>query len=112
MSKRKALCVSQIATYLPTFRHLLTKQCSVCYALCRLTPTTWIVYGLSISQLDSTTTAMNFNGKVTTLRQFMADFFHFEKRMQWWCLLIIVAYIIGLRVAAVLALRYAKFLRR
>jgi hypothetical protein len=80
--------------------------------LLRLVPTTWVIYGLGISQLDSTTTMIRYNGQVTTLRAFMEQFFGYVPSMQWWCLLIMVAHIVFLRVVSVLALAYARFLRR
>lgn len=77
----------------------------------RVAPSTWILYGLATSQLTSDE-KISYNGKLTTITEFMEERFGFYTYMQWWCLLIVLAYIVFLRITSILALRYWNFLRR
>jgi hypothetical protein len=52
------------------------------------------------------------DGSPTTVSAFMADYFGYEKRMIWWCVLITAAYVIFFRVGSVLLLRYVNFEQR
>lgn len=47
-----------------------------------------------------------------TVAEFMPSYFGYEYGMRWWCVLILAAYILFVRVTSVLALKYINFLKR
>eukprot|EP00878_Enallax_costatus_P039536 GHUV01045340.1.p1 GENE.GHUV01045340.1~~GHUV01045340.1.p1 ORF type:complete len:103 (-),score=9.40 GHUV01045340.1:219-527(-) len=79
----------------------------------RLVPTTWVLYGLGVSQLgDVTGHIVQFAGRRMSVSAFTRLLFDFEYGMRWWCLLIVFGYVVFLRVTSILALKYVNFLRR
>ena len=42
----------------------------------------------------------------------MDDHFGYQYSLRWWCVLILLAYIIFVRVTSILALKYWNFLKR
>lgn len=79
----------------------------------RLVPTTWVLYGLGVSQLGDVTGHMvQFAGRRMSVSAFTRLLFDFEYGMRWWCLLIIFGYVVFFRVTSILALKYVNFLRR
>ncbi|GIL42549.1 hypothetical protein Vafri_515 [Volvox africanus] len=79
----------------------------------RLSPSTWVLYGLAVDQLGGNKTPFQSPGsKPSSVAVFMRNAFGYEYGFRFWCLLIVAGYIIGLRILATLALRYVSFLRR
>ncbi|KXZ56523.1 hypothetical protein GPECTOR_1g47 [Gonium pectorale] len=80
----------------------------------RLSPTTWVLYGLGADQLGGNDTPFTYPGlsQGATIATFIERNFGYDYGFRFWCLLIVAGYIIGLRVIAILALRYISFLRR
>lgn len=79
----------------------------------RISPTTWILYGLSCSQLcDREVPMSNLNGQPTTISAFVDSFFGWESGMIWWCTLIVAGFAIFFRVVAALAVNFINFQRR
>lgn len=79
----------------------------------RISPTTWIIYGLSESQLGDQSTPMVLpNGQVTTVANFMSEYFGYDMGFIWFCPLIVFGYAAAFRVGSVLLLRYVSYLRR
>lgn len=42
----------------------------------------------------------------------MSEYFGYESNMTWWCLLIVVAYLVAFRVGSTLLLNYVSYQRR
>ncbi|GAB4819215.1 hypothetical protein N2152v2_006261 [Parachlorella kessleri] len=79
----------------------------------RISPTTWILYGLGGSQLaDSDVPLVAVGGVQTTVGTFMGSYFGYEPGFEWWCVLIVAAYVVAFRVGAMLLLRFISFQRR
>lgn len=79
----------------------------------RIVPTTWVLYGLGVSQLgDVTTHLVQFAGRRMPVSAFTKLLFDFDYDMRWWCLLIVFGYVVFFRVTSILALKYLNFLRR
>lgn len=80
----------------------------------RIVPPTWILYGLASDQLGNDTTPMSYPGNpnIKTVADFLRVVFGYDYSIHYWTLLMILAYILFLRVAGVLALRYMSFLKR
>ena len=58
---------------------------TTCVHVCRLSPTTWIIYALSASQLgDNQSTLTGFGGSRTqTVSQFMTSYFGYKTSFEW-----------------------------
>ncbi|KDD76344.1 ABC-2 type transporter, partial [Helicosporidium sp. ATCC 50920] len=79
----------------------------------RISPTTWVLYGLVGSQLsDRDNPMIGLDGEVTTVGAFVTSYFGYEYSFIWWCVLIIFAYALAFRVMSVLFLKYVNFQRR
>lgn len=84
----------------------------------RISPTTWILYGLGASQLaDSTvpieeTASSESGSSYVTVGDFVTGFWGYDYGFIWWCPLIIFTYIVFFRVVAVLALNYVSYNKR
>ncbi|KAG1677137.1 hypothetical protein FOA52_000943 [Chlamydomonas sp. UWO 241] len=79
----------------------------------RIVPTTWVIYGLVSDQLaGSDVTIVEPAGDTFSVSEFMRRNYGYDYSFRLWCLLIVGAYIIVLRIVSVLALRYMSFLRR
>ena len=78
----------------------------------RISPTTWILYGLGASQLaDSDVILEGYPGS-TTVGEFVSNFWGYDYGFVWWCPLIVFAYVAFFRVAAVLSLSYISYNKR
>lgn len=71
-----------------------------------------MLYGLAAAQLGDDDTPLSFAGIHTTVSGLLEAMFGYHYWMRWWCVLIVAAYILFMRVASILALRYINFLRR
>jgi ABC-type multidrug transport system permease subunit len=82
----------------------------------RVSPTTWMIYGLATSQLGDSTAPLVVPGAVVqkeqTVGQFMTSTFGYDFDFIWWCVAIVAAYCVFFRVGAALALRFISFQRR
>jgi ABC-type multidrug transport system permease subunit len=81
----------------------------------RFSPPTWILYGLGVSQLGQSEVPVDptlVNGQVLPVWQYVQQQFGYDYSMMWWCVLILLAYILFVRVTSILALKYWNFLRR
>lgn len=79
----------------------------------RLSPPTWILYGLGIMQLGNSNTPVNLpDGTSVTVAEYMDIYFGMVYSLRWWCVLILLAYILFLRITSIIALKYWNFLRR
>lgn len=83
----------------------------------RISPTSWVIYGLVSDQLGDiqlpvTGVPNTPIGSEPTCAEYVNQKYGYEYGFRGWTLLIILAYIVFLRVAAILALRYINFLRR
>lgn len=90
----------------------------------RLSPTTWVLYGLGGSQLaDSTVPLIAGNTLVgsssetatvgaSTVGTFTEDYFGYDSDFIWWCPLILFAYVLFFRFGSGLALSFVNYQRR
>lgn len=79
----------------------------------RISPTTWILYGLGGSQLgDSDVPMVAFGTQQTTVGAFMASYFDYHFSFIWWCTLIVFAYVLFFRLSFSLLLRFVSYQRR
>lgn len=78
----------------------------------RCVPTTWVLYGLGVSQLGDVTQLVSFAGRRMSVKTFVQGLFDYHYDMRWPCLAIMVAYVVFFRTASIMALRYLNFLRR
>jgi hypothetical protein len=79
----------------------------------RLSPPTWILYGLGIMQLGDSNTPVHLpEGTPITVAQYMDIYFGMVYWLRWWCVLILLFYILFFRITSILALKYWNFLRR
>jgi hypothetical protein len=79
----------------------------------RVVPTTWVLYGLGVSQLgDVTGQLVQFAGRRMPVSSFTKMLFDFDYDMRWWCLFIVFGYVVFFRVTSILALKYMNFLKR
>lgn len=63
----------------------------------RLSPTTWMLYGLVGSQLTDRDIPIEGYGDTTTVSKFMEVNFGYYNYMVWWCVLIVLAYCVFFR---------------
>lgn len=54
----------------------------------RLVPNTWVLYGISASQLSDVTEPLTFAGTTYTVSGFLEKVFGYTYDMRWWCVLI------------------------
>ena len=79
----------------------------------RCSPSTWILYGLAVSQLGNRDdNVKGFDGNNTVIRNFLRDYFGYRFEFRWFAVLIIAAYLVAFRVLAMLALKFMSFQRR
>jgi hypothetical protein len=55
---------------------------------------------------------VQFAGRRMSVSKFTNMLFEYDYDMRWWCLLIVVGYLVFFRVTSILALKYVNFLRR
>lgn len=79
----------------------------------RITPVTWIIYGLSASQLGDNQTPLKGPGMAAdaTVSSYLSDTFGYEHYFRWYALLIVIAYVIGFMLLAV-GFMHKSFLKR
>ena len=83
------------------------------YESCRCSPSTWILYALAVNQLGNKEDQVSgFDGKQQTIQEFMRGYFGYKYEFRWFAVLIIAAYLVAFRVAAMLALKFISFQRR
>ncbi|KAG2439064.1 hypothetical protein HYH02_006591 [Chlamydomonas schloesseri] len=80
----------------------------------RISPTTWVLYGLAVDQLGDNTNTLKGAGipAGTTVSSFLQSYFGYDYDFRFWCLLIVVAYVVFFRSMGIVALRYVSFLKR
>lgn len=79
----------------------------------RCVPSTWILYALAVNQLGNRQDAVTgFDGNQETIQEFMESYFGYKYDFRWWAVLIVAAYLVAFRVAAMLALKFISFQRR
>lgn len=78
----------------------------------RISPTTWILYGLAGTQLADSNVPLDQPGAPTTIGEYVQSFWGYDPGFSWWCILILFAYIVFFRVVAVMALTYVSFNKR
>lgn len=77
----------------------------------RISPTTWVIYGLGCSQMcDSQAAIVEYNNE--TVSQLLKQEFGYEFDFIWWCVLIVAAYAIFFRFMAMLMLAKVNFQKR
>ena len=110
-----AAFVNQIATFFSGFL-IPENQMPVGWRwLARLSPTTWILYGLAGSQLaDSEVPFSQGSGQnaTTTVGAFVKDFFGYDYGFIWWCPLIVFAYVLAFRLGTSFLASYVSFNKR
>ncbi|KAF6263806.1 ABC-2 type transporter-domain-containing protein [Scenedesmus sp. NREL 46B-D3] len=68
----------------------------------RAVPTTWVLYGLGVSQLgDVTDQLVQFAGRRMPVSSFTKMLFDFDYDMRWWCLVIVFGYVVFFRVTSI-----------
>lgn len=76
-------------------------------------PPLQVLYGLGASQLgDVSGKLVQFAGRRMPVSAFTHALFGYEYGMRWWCLAIVLGYVVFFRVTSILALKYVNFLRR
>lgn len=82
----------------------------------RISPASWILYGLGGSQMaDSTVPFSSPNAGTaqdTTVGQFVQNFFGYDPNFVWWCPLILLAYIVFFRSLTTFMLAKVNFNKR
>ncbi|KAI8105725.1 hypothetical protein M9434_000307 [Picochlorum sp. BPE23] len=79
----------------------------------RISPTTWILYGLAGTQLADSDVPLDQPGASTvTIGEYVQAFWGYDPGFSWWCILIVFAYIVFFRAVAVIALTYISFNKR
>lgn len=82
----------------------------------RISPTTWILYGLGATQLADSDVPIDFGGPQTgsntTVGEYVQEFWGYDPGFAWWCILIVFAYIVFFRTTTVLSLAFISYNRR
>lgn len=78
----------------------------------RVVPTTWVLYGLGASQLGDVSTGVQFAGRRMPVSKFVASLFGYHHDFRSAALGLVLGYVVVLRVASVLVLKWCNFLRR
>ena len=66
-----------------------------------------MTHGHRASQ-SSSSPARTLSVQIETVSEFMVVHFGYHYNMRWWCVLILFAYIIFVRVTSILALKYCE----
>ena len=82
--------------------------------LCRISPTTWILYGLGGSQMSNSEVPFSASGgtPTSTVGQFVTSFWGYEYGFIWWCPLILLAYVLFFRASTALLMSHVSFNKR
>jgi len=80
----------------------------------RISPQTWMVYGLVVDQLGGDPSAMvsGILGPPTSVPDYMNSVFGYEYSFRGWCVLILLAYVLVFRLISILSQRYVSYLKR
>ncbi|GMH32356.1 hypothetical protein BSKO_00190 [Bryopsis sp. KO-2023] len=78
----------------------------------KITPTTYIIYGLSVSQLGENDTPIIAFGQTATVKEFLKRRFDFEYSFRWWCVGILCLFIVVFRVLTIIAVKCVQHQRR
>lgn len=82
-------------------------------ALCRIVPTTWVMMGLTVSQLgENEQEFVGPSGTSTTVKEFLKQSFDYEYSFRWQCVAISFAYVVVFRLLGAAALRFLNFQKR
>jgi ABC-type multidrug transport system ATPase subunit/ABC-type multidrug transport system permease subunit len=77
----------------------------------RISPTTWVIYGLGCSQMCDSEAVMTDAGN-QTVKEFLDTTFGYQESMVWWCVLIVAAFFLFFRFSSVLMLKFVNFQKR
>jgi ABC-type multidrug transport system ATPase subunit/ABC-type multidrug transport system permease subunit len=81
--------------------------------MARISPTTWILYGLGATQLADSDVPLDKLGAANiTVGEYVQEFWGYNPDFAWWCILIVFAYIAFFRAVTVLALSYVSYNKR
>lgn len=80
--------------------------------MARISPTTWILYGLGGSQLADSNVPLTGYPGANTVGEFVTTFWGYDYGFVWWCPLIVLAYIVFFRACSVLSLTFISYNRR
>ena len=80
--------------------------------MARISPTTWILYGLGASQLADSEVPLEGYPGATTVGEFVSNFWGYDYGFVWWCPLIVFAYVAFFRLVSVLSLSYISYNKR
>lgn len=79
----------------------------------KITPTTYIIYGLTVSQLGDSDAEIDVLGtQNATLSEYLEDTFGYEFSFRWWTVGILFLFIVTFRVITVYGLAKLNFQRR
>ena len=78
----------------------------------RVSPTSWILEGLSCVQLCDSTVPLTGGGGNATVQSFVNEYFGFSYNMIWWCVLIIFGYCLFFRALATIFLAKVNYQKR
>ncbi|CAL8463057.1 g2591 [Coccomyxa elongata] len=79
----------------------------------RISPATWIIYGLAVDQMgENTDQLITPEGQVTTVKEFLTSYFGYEYSFRWNCTAIIIAYIFLFRIGSMLSVRFISYQQR
>ncbi|BDA47962.1 ABC transporter G family member 36 [Coccomyxa sp. Obi] len=79
----------------------------------RISPATWIIYGLAVDQMgENTDQLITPEGEITTVKAFLTSYFGYEHSFRWNCTAIIIAYIFVFRIGSILSVRFISYQRR
>ncbi|KAK9907686.1 hypothetical protein WJX75_008105 [Coccomyxa subellipsoidea] len=79
----------------------------------RISPATWIIYGLAVDQMgENNDLLITPQGQRTTVSAFLASYFGYEYSFRWHCTAIIIAYIFVFRIGSMLSVRLLSYQRR
>lgn len=79
----------------------------------RISPTTYILQGISCSQLcDNHDVLILPGGQTTTISAFMSSYFDYKQSFIWWCLAIVGGYCCFFVLVSTVLIRYVSFQKR
>ena len=80
--------------------------------MARISPTTWVLYGLGATQLADSPVELIPPPVNTTVGEYVQNFWGYDPGFAWWCILIVFAYIVFFRTITVLFLTYVSYNKR
>lgn len=113
MAQLMAAACNQLFTYFNGFLVPYSVMPEAWKWMNRIVPTTWILEGLAGSQLgDVNNLHIYYNGQLSTVADFMSDYFAYDYSRIWWDCLIVLAYVLFFRLAATVLLMFVSFQKR